>query len=122
MVNNSSQSYTPEIVGAVLEVSNHVLGRSVMDRLRGHFSTRSQKQLGDAFMDESRKLLQKHLDLLEFNTQNSIRTNYDEVREFKQGVEKGDGSRWHKLRQAREYVGLAQEMFKIIKVVHTAVK
>jgi len=116
MANSSSQNYAPEIVGAVLEVSAHVLGRSVMDSLRGHFSTRSQKQLGDSFLDESRKLLQKHLDLLEFNTQNTIRRHYDQVRELKQKVENSDGSRWHQLHQARKYERLSQKTFKIIKV------
>jgi len=77
MANNLSQGYAPHLVEPVVEVPGHVLGRSVIARLQGTFSARGQRQLGDYFMDQSRRLLDEHLELIEFDTQMTLREHYD---------------------------------------------
>jgi len=72
MANNNSQSDIREFVGLTVEVSGHLIGRSLIDDLRRSFSVGSHEQLGDDLMDQSRGLLQRHLSLVELETQSII--------------------------------------------------
>lgn len=79
MANNFSQNYAPEIVGGVVEVAGHLIGRSLVDGLRSTFTTGSQVQKGNDFMDQSRALLQNHLQLIELSEQAIIRHQYTKL-------------------------------------------
>jgi len=61
------QTQAPEI-GVTVNVSSHLVGRSLIDGLRRSLSTSDQEELGDNFMDRSRDLLQRHLNLIELDT------------------------------------------------------
>lgn len=78
MSNNFSQTYAPQIVGSVVgEVAGGLVGKSLVDSLRRSFTSSSQVQLGDYFMDQSRALLQNHLQLIDLHDQGTILRNYE---------------------------------------------
>jgi hypothetical protein len=77
MSNDFSQNYAPEIVGGVFEVAGGLIGKSLIDNLRKSFAPGSQVQRGDYFMDQSRTLLQNHLQLMEQFDQTKIHRNYE---------------------------------------------
>jgi hypothetical protein len=71
------ESQGPKIVETIFESACHLLGgAAVIDLLRRNFITGGQLQQGDDFMDRSRDLLQRHLELMELNQQNIIRGTY----------------------------------------------
>jgi hypothetical protein len=76
MANNTSQNYAPEIVGGVVGVAGHLIGRNLIDSLRKSFTSSSQMHQGDYFMDQSRVLLQNHLQLIELDERNKISQSY----------------------------------------------
>jgi hypothetical protein len=79
MSNNISQNYAPKLIGGVVEIAGGVIGRSLFDSLRKSFTSSSQVQRGDYFMDQSRVLLQNHLQLIELYDQNIIHRNYERL-------------------------------------------
>ena len=72
------ESSSPHIVEGVVEVTGHLLGRSMIDFLRKNFTTSCQVEQGDAFMDGSTVLLEQHLQLIQLKVQTLIRANYIE--------------------------------------------
>jgi hypothetical protein len=82
-----SQNYAPELVGSVVEVAGDIFGKSLIDSLRKSFTTSSQMQRGDYFMDQSRVLLQNHLQLIELYDQGIIHRKYQKlVRAFNRQI------------------------------------
>jgi hypothetical protein len=80
MSNNFSQNYVPELVGSVVvEVAGDLIGRSLIDSLRRSLTSSSQEERGDYFMDQSRVLLQNHLQLIELHDQNKIHRKYQKL-------------------------------------------
>ena len=87
MANNISPNHPPDLLGGVVEVtiggvvdvSSPLIGRSIIDGLRTKFSTGSQVQEGDYFMDRSRDLLRRHLQLIEVHQQDTIRLRIEEL-------------------------------------------
>ena len=79
MSNNISQNYAPKLIGVVVDVAGGVIGRSLIDSLRKSFTSSRQVQRGDYFMDQSRVLLQNHLQLIELNDQNIIHRTYERL-------------------------------------------
>lgn len=87
MANNISLNHPPDLLGGVVEVtvggvvdvSSPLIGRSIIDGLRTKFSTGSQMQQGDYFMDRSRDLLRRHLQLIEVHQQDTIRLRIEEL-------------------------------------------
>lgn len=85
MANNLSQNRPSESFGGVVEVSvggvidvdGPLIGRSIIDGLRAKFSASGQMKKGDYFMDRSRELLRRHLQLMEVREQDTIRTNFE---------------------------------------------
>jgi hypothetical protein len=79
MNNNTPQNHTPaiEILGGTIEVTGHLDGRSLISGLWRNFFASSLVQDGDYFMGRSRALLQRHLNLIPFQEQNTIRDSYD---------------------------------------------
>src|SRR5216683_275639 len=130
------ESHGPHIVEAVVEVAGHLLGRTVIDYLRKNLMTSRQVEQGDDYMDRSRELLQKHLQLMELDEQARVRDNYmksvhnvcmtwpitssdswsNRARVIKRALDNNNGSRTQKLFQARKYNRRAKESFKFIKV------
>lgn len=76
MANNFSQTYAPEIAEGAAHVAGYILGRSLVDGIRSIFNTAGHVDKGDSYMDQSRDLLERHLELLNLNQQNRIRTEY----------------------------------------------
>ena len=71
------ESHGPRIVETIFESACHLLGgAAVIDFLRRNLITGGQVQQGDEFMDQSRDLLQKHLELMRLEEQNRIRRDY----------------------------------------------
>jgi hypothetical protein len=79
MSNNFSQNYAPAIVGGVVDVAGGLIGRSLIDSLQKRFTSSSHVQRGDFYMDQSRTLLQNHLQLIELDAQNIIHRNYEKL-------------------------------------------
>lgn len=79
MSNNISRNYAPDLIGGAVEVAGGVIGRSLIDSLRKSFTSSSQVQRGDYFMDQSRVLLQNHLQLIELYDQSIIHRNYERL-------------------------------------------
>jgi hypothetical protein len=90
MDNNVSQNHASELLGGVLDVSvgpvggvvevaGPLIGRSIIDGLRTTFSASGQMKKGDYFMDRSRELLRRHLQLMEVDEQDAIRAQFDEL-------------------------------------------
>jgi hypothetical protein len=77
MSSNFSQNYAPELVGGIVEVTGGLIGKSLIDSLRKSFTSSSQMQRGDYFMDQSRTLLQNHLQIIEQHDQIAILRNYE---------------------------------------------
>src|SRR5216684_7109402 len=79
MDNSTPQNHTPaiEILGGTIEVTGHLDGRSLIGGLWRTFFASSLVQDGDYFMDRSRVLLRRHLNLIPFQEQNTIRDSYD---------------------------------------------
>jgi hypothetical protein len=81
MANNVSQNHAPDFLGGVVEVTvggvvdvtSPLIGRSIIDGLRTKFSPSGQMQEGDYFMDRSRDILKRHLQLIEVHQQDLIR-------------------------------------------------
>ena len=79
MSNNFSQNYAPEIVAGVVKVTGGLIGKSLIDSLRKRFTSSGQVQRGDYFMDQSRALLQNHLQLIALRDQNTIHREYERL-------------------------------------------
>jgi hypothetical protein len=65
--------------GVIVEVSGHVLGRSLIDGLRRNIFPSGQVEQGDHYMDRSRELLQKHLKLIQLHEKDTILDYYEEL-------------------------------------------
>jgi hypothetical protein len=76
MTDNITQNYTPVMVGGYVRVTGHLIGRSLIDSLRGTFATGGLLEQGDYFMDQSRDLLEKHLQLIFLRDQTTIRYRF----------------------------------------------
>ncbi len=81
MASNISHNYAIEIASNVIEVNGHLLGRSLIDGLRRTFTftTGHEVEQGDLYMNRSRGLLERHIQMLRLNDQNNIRLQYDEL-------------------------------------------
>lgn len=66
-------------VNGVIEVTGPLIGRSIIDGLWKKISPRSQIQEGDYFMDRSRDLLRRHIQLIELREQDVISRNIHEL-------------------------------------------
>jgi hypothetical protein len=134
MALNVIHDLAPEIAsGVVVEVSGHVLGRSLIDGLRKNFFPSSQVEQGDHYMDRSRELLQRHLELIQLDEQNTIRDYYDELvwqsirhigwligcnsaRDLRERLDNPNGSIVQRFVQARKYRHKSRKTYKIVKV------
>ncbi|KAF8494123.1 hypothetical protein F5888DRAFT_1848211 [Russula emetica] len=115
MSNNFSQNYAPPFVGGVFNVAGGFIGRSLIDSLRESFTSSSQEQRGDYFMDQSRVLLQNHLQLIEQFDQINIHRNYEMLRKVKEGLDSHDGSKFQKFLKSRKYRRVSRKTYKIVK-------
>jgi len=118
MANNISHNYAIEIASNVMEVNNHLVGRSLIDGLRRTFTftTGHEVEQGDFFMDRSRGLLEAHLQMLRLNDQNTIRSKYDKVRDLRANMDNPGGSKFQKYVQARKYRRLSRDTYRIIRI------
>ncbi|KAF8471470.1 hypothetical protein DFH94DRAFT_769741 [Russula ochroleuca] len=123
MPNNVSQNHSPDALGSVLEVTidgivdvtSPFIARNIIDGLRRRLTVSSQMKEGDYFMDQSRILLRRHLQLIEVREQVLIRQNIDVVRNIKNGLVNFTGSRLEKFREARKYRRLSKMTYRIVK-------
>jgi len=115
MSNNFSQNYGPELAGTAVEVAGGLIGKSLIDSLRKSFTSSSQVQRGDYFMDQSRVLLQNHLQLIQRQDKTKIHRKYQRLRKVKEGLDNHDGSKFQKFLKARKYRRVSKETYEIIK-------
>jgi hypothetical protein len=66
-------------VNGVVEVTGPLIGRNIIDGLWRKLSARSQIQDGDYFMDRSRDLLRRHLQLIELREKYAIGRSINEL-------------------------------------------
>jgi len=109
------ESSSPHIVEGFVEVTGHLLGRSLIDFLRQNLITSCQVEQGDEFMDRSTVLLEQHLQLIELELQTQIRLHYMTARDIKEELDDMNGSAAKKFFQARKYKKHARKMFKITR-------
>ncbi|KAI0247182.1 hypothetical protein BJV78DRAFT_955948 [Lactifluus subvellereus] len=110
-----SQNNPPETVGDVVEVTGQSVGRSLIDSLRRRFNPGSQVRQGDQLMDQSRDMLQRHLQLIDRDDQVTIRHHFDKARNAKARLDEAGGSQIQRYIKARKYKLLSKEMFKVVK-------
>jgi hypothetical protein len=72
-------SYGSEIAGGVFEVASHVLGRKVINSLRKNFTSNGKMRSGDFYMNQSREILQRHLQIMDLADQSTIRMKLTEL-------------------------------------------
>jgi len=129
-------NYTPISVEGVVEVNGRFGGWNLIDGLRGFFTTDSQVDEGDYFMDRSRHLLEKHLQLMDLEDQNNLRYRYfksvfivcvvlpcndmqrNRARTIKSELCAADhnGSQLQMLLRAKQYKRLSKKTYTIVKV------
>ena len=78
MADNSRTNYGAEIAGGVFEVASHLVGKSIVDSLRKNFTGDGKMQRGDFYMNRSRELLQRHLEIIRPDDKTTIREKYAE--------------------------------------------
>jgi hypothetical protein len=66
-------------VNGVVEVTGPLIGRNIIDGLWRKLSPRSQIQEGDYFMDRSRDLLRRHIQLIELREKGTISRSINEL-------------------------------------------
>jgi len=103
MSHDYSQSYPPQIVG------------DLIDGLRRTFTTRGQKELGDSFVDQSRELLETHLELIPPHIRQPILRSYNQAQGMRTDLENDNVPQFQKLLKAREYRRVSKQAYKIIR-------
>jgi len=78
MANDFLTEYGPEIAGDIFEVGSHFIGREIVQTLKRNFTGDGKIQQGNNFMNQSRALLQTHLQMMSLNEQTTIRRKYTE--------------------------------------------
>ena len=78
MADNSHRNYGPEIAGGVFEVTSHLVGKSVVDSLRKNFTGDGKMRRGDFYMNQSRELLRRHLEIIRLDDKTAIQEKYAE--------------------------------------------
>jgi len=113
MPDNNNTSLGPEIVGGVLEVASHLVGKHIVDSLRKNFTGDGKTQRGDFYMDRSRELLQTHLEVMDRKDRTTLRQQYKKATDLKKKLESGSDSRFQRFRLAIEYKRLSKETYVI---------
>jgi hypothetical protein len=129
-------SNSPQFADVFVEVASDLLQNSggLFNFLRRNLFVSGQAQQGDDFMDQSRDLLQRHLQLIQLSEQTLIRRGYtksvysvcvaqsnsdvllNRARDAKETLDEFDGSKVQKYLQARKYKRRAKKTFKFVKV------
>lgn len=73
MADNSRTKYGLEIAEYIFEVANHVV-----DSLRENFTGDGNTQCGDFYMNRSRDLLRRHLEIIRLGDKTIIQEKYTE--------------------------------------------
>jgi len=118
MANEVSLNHVPNyLLGGTIdvEVISPLVGKSIFDSLRRKFSTSGQMESGDYFMDRSRELLRRHLQLIELDQQDTIRQQIDGMRDIKNDLENFRGSALKKYRMATDYERESRVTYRIVK-------
>jgi len=114
MTNNNSQTQAPQ-VGVTVNVSSHLVRRSLTDDFRRSFSINDQEERGDDFMDQSRNLLQEYLSSMEPETKKLVRDRIMVARHVKDELDNYNGFAFLRLLKAREYSRSSRKAFKTVK-------
>jgi len=73
MANNFFTEYGPEIAEDIFEVGSHFIGKEIIQTLKKNFTCDGKAQQGDIYMNQSRALLQTHLQMMTLAEQTTIR-------------------------------------------------
>lgn len=76
MANNLFTEYGPEIAEDLFEVGSHFIGREIIQILKKNFTRDGKARQGDFYMNQSRALLQTHLQMMSLDEQTIIRQEY----------------------------------------------
>lgn len=76
MSNKFFTEYGPEIAEDIFEVGSHFIGREIIQTLKKKFTGDGKARRGDFYMDQSRALLQRHLQMMSLDEQSTIRQEY----------------------------------------------
>jgi len=76
MANNFFTEYGPEIAEDIFEVGSHFIGRELIETLKNKFTGDGKARQGDFYMNQSRALLQTHLQMMSLDEQTTIRREY----------------------------------------------
>ncbi|KAI0294569.1 hypothetical protein BC826DRAFT_1175352 [Russula brevipes] len=115
MADNSSETYGTEIAEGVADVASHVLGRKIIDSLRNNFTSVGKMRRGDFYMNQSREMLQMHMQLLDLDEQAAIRRKYIKAMEVKGRLEDSSDSGFQRFRLAMQYRRLSRDTFMVIE-------
>jgi len=77
MANNSS-NYGLETAGYIFEVASHLIGKAIVDILRENFTGDGKMQRGDFYMNQSRELLRRHVEIIRRDDKPIIQEKYAE--------------------------------------------
>ena len=72
MANNFFTEYGPEIVEDIFEVGSHFIGREIIETLKKNFTGDGKAREGDFYMNQSRALLQTHLQMISLDERTTI--------------------------------------------------
>jgi len=72
MANNVFTEYGPEIAEDTSEVGSHFIGRELIQTLKNKFTADGKARQGDFYMNQSRALLQTHLQMISLDERTTI--------------------------------------------------
>jgi len=78
MADNSRANCGLEIAGYIFKVSSHRIGKAIVDILRENFTGDGKMQRGDFYMNQSRELLRRHLEIIRRDDKPIIQEKYAE--------------------------------------------
>ena len=78
MADNSRTNYGLEIAGYIFKVASHRIGKAIVDSIRENFTGDGKMQRGDFYMNLSRELLRRHLEIIRRDDKPIIQEKYAE--------------------------------------------
>jgi len=115
MADNSRTNYGLEITGYIFKVASHRIGKAIVDILRENFTGDGKMQRGDFYMNQSRELLRRHLEIIRRDDKPIIQEKYADARVIQTKLEGIRGSRLKRFFTAMEYKRLCKGAYKMVE-------
>jgi len=107
--------YGPEITEDIFEVGSHSIGRELIQTLKNTFTADGKARHGDFYMNQSRALLQRHLQMMSLDEQTTRRWEYAKVKDLRIRVEDARDSWLKRYFLAMKYKRISKKTFKIVE-------